>query len=131
DGNIIMAGTPKSLTIDGNANRDIFQAIGTAANPLSFVNVTSGSQVTLQQDVATSTTQNYAAPVRVEDSGIATLTATTVTFGGTVESNVRHGDLTIAGNAIFGGIVGGGGNLLRNLQVTGATAIDTSAITTD
>ena len=40
-----MAGTPKSLTIDGNANRDIFQAIGTTANPLSFVNITSGSQV--------------------------------------------------------------------------------------
>lgn len=130
DGNIVTGGTPVSLTINGNTSFVRFEAIGSIANPLSLVNVASSSLVTLQQDVATTTTQTYHAPVRVEDSGTATLTGTSILFAGTVDSNVRHGSLTISGDVEFDGIVGGGGNLLTNLQVSGTTAIDTTAITT-
>jgi autotransporter-associated beta strand protein len=130
DGNIVTGGTPESLTINGNANNDRFEAMGNVANPLSLVNVASGTQVTLQQDVSTSTTQNYNAPVRVEDSSTATLTGTTITFGSTVQTNVRPGGLSIAGNAVFNGVVGGGGNPLPSLQVTGTTTINTTAVTT-
>ena len=38
--------------------------------------------------------------------------------------------MTVGGSAVFGGTVGGGSDTIRNLNVTGATAIGAGALTT-
>ena len=63
EGDIDTGGSPESLTINGNANVDTFEAIGTT-NPLSAVNRRSSSRVTLQQNVTTATLNRMMHPSR-------------------------------------------------------------------
>ena len=112
----------QNLTITGNA---VFDGIvGTTA--LSSLHVTGGTTIDTTA-ISTAGTQAYDGAVTLGAS--ADLTGSTVTFGGTLDDAAANThDLTVTGNAVFDGIVGG--TPLNSLHVTGATTIDTTAIST-
>src|SRR5579871_495156 len=112
------------LTVSGNAEFD--GAVGTTA--LHSLHVTGTSAINTSA-ITTSTTQAYDGAVTLGIAGLATLTGTTATFGSTVNATTSGTQsLKVAGNAVFGGIVGA--TKLGSLEVTGTTAINTTAIST-
>ncbi len=120
----------ESLTITGNAS---FAGIVGATHPLEALAV-SGTTAIHTTAITTSSAgggsgnQTYTGAVTL--SSDAALTAGTVAFGSTVNGTGDGTEsLTITGAASFAGVVGGT-NPLEALSVSGATAINTSAITT-
>jgi len=91
------------------------------------VNNSPSLEVEIFNNIDTGTgTQKYNTAITVEED--LALTASTVTFAGALNDSGVGTNLTISGNASFGGIVGG--TPLTSLTVTGTTAINTSSITT-
>lgn len=115
--------TARALTIDGAAT---FNGAAGGANPLKSLSVTGTVDINGGQ-VTTTGAQSYGGAATL--SADATLTASTVTFVGAVDSDTTARDLTIHGAAVFDSAAGGT-NALESLSVTGAADIEGGAITT-
>jgi hypothetical protein len=117
-----------NLTVTGIESITIDTFTTVQANQFSETGATSG--VLLESSVTTTGIQSYNDAVGLEMAGV--YTGTTITFGSTVESAsfAGNGGLTITGNAVFDGIVGGNNELLSYLSVSGSTAINTTEIDT-
>ena len=114
-----------SLTITGNA---VFDDIVGGANALTSLSV-SGTTDLNTYAVTTTGTQAYAGAVTLTNIAV-TLTGTTVAFDSTVDAaSTGNEGLVVTGNAAFDGIVGGTA-ALRFLRVSGATLVDTTAVST-
>src|SRR5205814_475462 len=110
----------QALTVTGDS---VFEdEVGVGAN-LTSLHVTGASDINTDK-ITTTGAQDYDGAVTLTSD--TDLTATTVTFGSTVDG--VHA-LTIDGDAEFDGEVGVG-TALTSLLVNGATMIDTDAITT-
>jgi len=120
------ASNTDALTVSGNA---VFGGVVGGAKDLLSLHVTgTTSFASAASGVATSTTQSYDGSVTVGPTSKALdLTGTTVTFGSTVDDAASNTDaLTVSGNAVFGGVVGGAKELL-SLHVTGTTSFASAA----
>ncbi|MGB9430079.1 MAG: hypothetical protein WCC11_09465, partial [Gammaproteobacteria bacterium] len=110
-----------NLTVTGNG---VFNGLVGNLASLNSLLVTGG--VTLNTTaVNTSGTQTYGGAVTLAAAN-TDLTGSTVTFNGTLNGN---DNLTVTGNGIFNGVVGGS-TRLASLAVTGATTLDTISIST-
>ncbi len=116
-----------SLTISGNAS--FAGAVG-GSTALASLGVT-GTTTLSTGAVTTTGTQTYAGAATLgANTTLTSTTAGTIGFGSTLNSSTATArSLTVSGNASFGGVVGGT-HSLASLAVSGATAIDTTAITT-
>jgi autotransporter-associated beta strand protein len=124
----ITAGTD-ALTILGSRVLTLNGAVG-GGTALARVNDSAATHLN-GGVVVTTGDQVYGGAVTV--GADTTLTASSVTFGGTVDdSGFNSHALTVSGAATFGGVVGGaaGVNELRSLHVTGASALNTTAVMT-
>jgi len=110
------------LTVTGTA---VFNANAGSPNELASLHVTGTSA--LDGSVATGGTQAYDGAVTLDTN--STLAGSTVTFGSTL-NGIGSGaqSLTVTGNAVFGGTVGGT-EPLSSLSVSGSSAINGSAVT--
>ena len=146
-----LAGTGLTLatqgTIDGNSNFTIFststadldlQANIGSGTPLNSLTI-GGANVTLQLAAnittnASSGGQTFYSRVQLQTSlpgNLATLTAKTVTFNGTVGDGVAGGGedtLAVVGNAVFSDAIG---SPLGALTVSGQTFLNNGGVTTD
>jgi hypothetical protein len=118
---------PGNITVTGIESVTLSTSTTLQAN--SFVESGAAAGVNLSANVTTAGTQTYDDAVTLGTN--ATLTASTVTFGGTLNAAASGGEgLVINGNVVFDGIVGGTNALSTLAPTGGTTVINTSAITT-
>jgi autotransporter-associated beta strand protein len=114
----------QSLTVSGNAS--FGGPVGTA-EALRSLSV-SGATALGAGSVVTTTTQTYSGAVTLTTD--AALTGSTVSFPGTVDAAATGGQgLTITGSAAFGAPVGSV-RALKQLSVSGSTALGAGTVTT-
>lgn len=113
------------INLSSTLNVNVVDDIAAGDDNLSFTGntinfETSGGSFT----VATTGTQEYSGTVILDD-GDTIFTGSTVTFNNALDANAdgNSEDLTIAGNAVFGGIIGGGTDEFINITVSGNASI--------
>jgi hypothetical protein len=111
---------PFSMTVAGSA---VFDGAVGAGVPLASLLVT-GTAGLNGAAIATSGAQTYTGAATL--GGATTLTGSVVQFGSTLDGPFA---LTIAGDAVFGGVVGGNAPL-ASLEVTGQVALNAGAVNT-
>ena len=112
----------EALTVNGNA---VFGAAVGGTTVLSSVAVSGGAAIN-GGTVTTTGAQTYGNGSSLGAN--STLTATLVSFGTLNDAAAGQQSLTVAGNALFGGAVGGT-TALKTLSVSGTSTID-AAVTT-
>ncbi len=120
-----------SFTIGSSGSPFAVTTIGgtlNLSNPGTLLALNAGT-INLNANVITTGTQDYNGAVKVGALALS-LTATGVTFDNTVDDAMAPGTdaLTVNGSATFGSIVGT--TPLHALHVTGATAVNTTAVST-
>ena len=110
-----------ALQINGNAT------FATALLSAASVNVSGTSAI--NANITTTGAQTYTNAVTLGAPITLNPGAATVTFLNTVNSDVTNRNLTISGNVVFGGVVGGGSRLAV-LNVTGNSTINANINTT-
>ncbi|MBF0362289.1 MAG: filamentous hemagglutinin N-terminal domain-containing protein [Oligoflexia bacterium] len=120
-----------SLTVTGNGDVTFNGAVGGGVGTsLTSLTINGASSTTnIGNNITTSGQQSYAgAALLTNDS---TITGSNVRFDNTLRSSGANHTLAIVGNADFNGAVGGGGNSITSLTVSGTTAIGADVTTAE
>ena len=134
-GSTLNSGAASGLTVSGGNGHSLAMNLTGSGNlgamaGLSSLAANGGIPYTLNGSIGASGTQSFAGPVILGASGI-TLTGSTTTFNSTVNSLANAANpLTIGGNAVFSGTVGGAANgQLGQLNISGTTGLGGSVDT--
>ena len=141
-GDILFSGNvdgAQNLSLTAGTGSVTFDGLVGVTQALANLDVTAGTIHVNTTAITTSNAgggtgnQTYTGAVTLGTGNDTTVTLTatggTVSFGGTVDATTAgEQGLTVAGNASFGGVVGG--TALRALSVSGTTALNTTAVTT-